>query len=177
MILLGQILLAFGTLSLLAIGGANAVLPEMHRLLVDVHHWMDDATFSQLFALAQAAPGPNILAASVMGWHIAGPAGMAAATLGMLVPAACLAWVMAGLTIRLRGNTWMKPAQFGLVPIAVGLIAASGLIMAQASTSVASGTGWLSFLIIGASTVFVWRTKYSPLWVLAGGGLLGLALL
>ncbi|WP_421995639.1 chromate transporter [Roseococcus sp.] len=172
MILLGQILLAFGTLSLVAIGGANAVLPEMHRLVVEVHGWMDDATFTQLFAMAQAAPGPNILAASVMGWHVAGAAGMAAATLGMLVPSACLAWIMAGLTIRLRGNTWMKPAQFGLVPIAVGLIAASGLIMAQAA-----GTNWLSFGIIAASTVFVWRTKYSPLWVLLAGGLLGLALL
>nr|WP_314071288.1 chromate transporter [uncultured Roseococcus sp.] len=172
MILLGQILIAFATLSLLAIGGANAVLPEMHRLLVDVHHWMDDATFTQLFALAQAAPGPNILAASVMGWHIAGPAGMMVATLGMLVPAACLAWIMAGLTIRLRGNTWMKPAQFGLVPIAVGLIAASGLIMAQATV-----TGWVALVIVIAATLFVWRTKYSPLWVLLAGGLVGLVLL
>ncbi|MBS7811946.1 chromate transporter [Roseococcus pinisoli] len=172
MILLGQILIAFATLSLLAIGGANAVLPEMHRLLVDVHHWMDDATFTQLFALAQAAPGPNILAASVMGWHIAGPAGMMVATLGMLVPAACLAWIMAGLTIRLRGNTWMKPAQFGLVPIAVGLIAASGLIMAQATV-----TGWAALVIVIAATLFVWRTKYSPLWVLLAGGLVGLVLL
>nr|WP_249681196.1 chromate transporter [Roseococcus pinisoli] len=170
--MLGQILIAFATLSLLAIGGANAVLPEMHRLLVDVHHWMDDATFTQLFALAQAAPGPNILAASVMGWHIAGPAGMMVATLGMLVPAACLAWIMAGLTIRLRGNTWMKPAQFGLVPIAVGLIAASGLIMAQATV-----TGWAALVIVIAATLFVWRTKYSPLWVLLAGGLVGLVLL
>lgn len=172
MILLGQILLAFATLSLLAIGGANAVLPEMHRLLVEVHQWMDDATFTQLFALAQAAPGPNILAASVMGWHIAGAAGMMMATLGMLVPAACLAWIMAGLTIRLRGNTWMKPAQFGLVPIAVGLIAASGLIMAQATV-----TSWVALLIVAMATLFVWRTKYSPLWVLLAGGLVGLVLL
>jgi len=172
MILLLQILLAFGTLSLLAIGGANAVLPEMHRLVVEVHGWMDDATFSQLFALAQAAPGPNILAASVMGWHIAGPSGMAMATIGMLLPAAILAFTMQGLTHRLRGNTWLKPAQFGLVPLAVGLIAGSGVIMAQAA-----GTDWLSFAIIAVSTVFVWRTKYSPLWVLAGGGALGLLLL
>lgn len=172
MTLLLQILLAFGTLSLLAIGGANAVLPEMHRLVVEVHGWMDDATFTQLFALAQAAPGPNILAASVMGWHIAGPAGLAMATIGMLVPAAILAWAMAGLTHRLRGNTWLKPAQFGLVPVAVGLIAASGVIMADAA-----GTGWITVAIIAASTAFVWRTKYSPLWVLAGGGALGLLLL
>ncbi|HZH45558.1 MAG TPA: chromate transporter [Roseococcus sp.] len=171
MSLLAQLLLTFATLSLLAIGGANAVLPEMHRQLVVIHGWLDDATFTQLFALAQAAPGPNILAASVMGWRIAGPAGLAVATLGMLLPAAALAWGVAGVTHRLRGAAWLKPAQFGLVPVAVGLIAASGLIMAEAA-----GTGWAAWAIIAASAAFVWRTGFSPLWVLAGGGLLGLAL-
>ena len=79
---------------------------------------------------------------------------------------------MGGLTHRLRGNTWLKPAQFGLVPVAVGLIGASGIIMSNSA-----GTNALSFAIIAVSTVFVWRTKRSPLWVLAGGGALGLALL
>ena len=171
--LLLQILLTFAILSLVAVGGANAVLPEMHRQLVDLHHWLDDATFSQLYALAQAAPGPNILVASVMGWHIAGPAGMAAATIGMLLPAAILAWIMAGLVHRLRGATWLKPAQGGLVPIAIGLLLAAGVIMAEAS----SAFGLLPLLIVAASAVFVWRTSYSPLWVLAGGAALGLVLL
>ncbi|MBY0338550.1 MAG: chromate transporter [Acetobacteraceae bacterium] len=172
MTLLLQLLLTFSTLSLLAIGGANAVLPEMHRQLVEIHGWLDDATFSQLFALAQAAPGPNILAASVMGWRIAGPAGLAVATIGMLLPAAILAWFVAGLTQRLRGATWLKPAQFGLVPVAIGLIAASGVIMTEAA-----GSSWLAWGIVAASTIFVWRTGFSPLWVLAGGGALGLLLL
>jgi chromate transporter len=168
-----QILLTFAILSLVAVGGANAVLPEMHRQLVELHHWLDDATFSQLYALAQAAPGPNILVASVMGWHIAGPAGMAAATIGMLLPAAILAWIMAGLVHRLRGATWLKPAQGGLVPIAIGLLLAAGMIMAEAS----SAFGVLPLLIVAASALFVWRTSYSPLWVLAGGAALGLVLL
>lgn len=172
MTLLVQLLLTFGMLSLLAIGGANAVLPEMHRQLVDIHGWLDDATFSQLFALAQAAPGPNILAASIMGWRIAGPAGLGAATIGMLLPAAILAWGVAGLTHRLSAAPWLKPAQFGLVPVAVGLIAASGVIMAEATA-----TSWLSYAIIAGSTAFVWRTGFSPLWVLAAGGVIGLALL
>ncbi len=159
---------AFATLSLLAIGGANAVLPEMHRQLVEIHGWLEDATFGQLFALAQAAPGPNILAASVMGWHIAGPAGLAAATVGMLLPASLLAWGVAGLTQRLAGAAWLKPAQFGLVPVAVGLIAASGVIMA-----LAAGDGWLPWAVICASALFVWRTAFSPLWVLAAGGAIG----
>lgn len=173
MTLLLQILWTFSILSLVAIGGANSVLPEMHRQLVEIHRWMDDATFSQLYALAQAAPGPNILVSSVMGWRIAGPAGMAVATIGMLVPAAILAWIVAGLTMRLRGARWLKPAQGGLVPVAVGLLLAAGVIMAEASGQV----GWQALPIVAVSALFVWRTSYSPLWVLAGGGVLGLLVL
>ena len=180
MTLLLQILLTFSVLSLVAVGGANAVLPEMHRQLVELRGWLDDATFAQLYALAQAAPGPNILVASVMGWRIAGGAGLAmsmlglvVATLGMLVPSAVLAWGMAGLTHRLRGAAWLKPAQAGLVPVAIGLILAAGITMAQA----AQGHGVLPLLVTAASTLFVWRTEYSPLWVLAGGGVLGVLLL
>lgn len=173
MILLLQILGTFSILSLVAIGGANSVLPEMHRQLVEIRGWMDDATFSQLYALAQAAPGPNILVASVMGWRIAGPPGMAVATLGMLLPAAFLAWTVAGLTMRLRGAPWLKPAQGGLVPVAVGLLLAAGVIMAQASGQV----GWQALPIVAAAGLFVWRTSFSPLWVLAGGGVLGLLVL
>jgi chromate transporter len=164
-----QILFTFSVLSLVAIGGANAVLPEMHRQLVELRGWLDDATFSQLYALAQAAPGPNILVASVMGWRIAGAGGMAAATFGMLVPAAVLAWYMAGLMHRLRGAAWLKPAQGGLVPVAIGLILAAGITMAEAVHS----HGVMPLVVVAVSTLFVWRTNYSPLWVLAGGGVLG----
>lgn len=164
-----QILLTFSILSLVAVGGANAVLPEMHRQLVEIHAWLDDATFSQLYALAQAAPGPNILVASVMGWRIAGAGGMAAATVGMLVPAAVLAWGVAGLTHRLRGAPWLKPAQGGLVPVAIGLILAAGITMAQASHT----HGVMPLVVVAASTLVVWRTDYNPLWMLAGGGVLG----
>jgi len=173
MTLLLQILVTFSILSLVAVGGANAVLPEMHRQLVELRGWLDDATFSQLYALAQAAPGPNILVASVMGWRIGGWGGMAMATVGMLLPAAVLAWIMAGLVHRLRGAAWLKPAQGGLVPVAVGLLLAAGLVMAEAS----SQFGLLPLAVVAASSVFVWRTNYSPLWVLAGGGVLGLVLL
>jgi chromate transporter len=173
MTLLLQILVTFSILSLVAVGGANAVLPEMHRQLVELHGWLDDATFAQLYALAQAAPGPNILVASVMGWRIGGWGGMAMATVGMLLPAAVLAWIMAGLVQRLRGAPWLKPAQGGLVPIAVGLLLAAGLVMAEAS----SQFGVLPLVVVAVSSVFVWRTNYSPLWVLVGGGVLGSILL
>lgn len=173
MTLLLQILVTFSILSLVAVGGANAVLPEMHRQLVELRGWLDDATFAQLYALAQAAPGPNILVASVMGWRIGSWGGMAMATVGMLLPAAVLAWIMAGLVQRLRGAPWLKPAQGGLVPVAVGLLLAAGLVMAEAS----SQFGLLPLVVVAVSSVFVWRTNYSPLWVLVGGGVLGSILL
>jgi chromate transporter len=171
--LLLQVLLTFSMLSLVAIGGANSALPEMHRQLVELRGWMDGHTFGQLYALAQVAPGPNILVAGVMGWRIAGPAGMAVATIGMLLPAAILAWCVEGLTSRLRGARWLRPAQAGLVPLAVGFLLAGGVVMARTSTEV----GWPALAIAAVSTLFVWRSSRSPLWVLGGGGVLGLALL
>jgi chromate transporter len=80
---------------------------------------------------------------------------------------------MAGLVQRLRGAPWLKPAQGGLVPIAVGLLLAAGLVMAEAS----SQFGLLPLVVVAVSSVFVWRTSYSPLWVLVGGGVLGSILL
>jgi chromate transporter len=171
--LLLQLLGTFALLSLLAVGGANTVLPEMQRQLVERHGWLDDATFAELYALAQAAPGPNILVASVMGWWIAGAGGLVMATLGMLVPPALLAWGMAGLTHRLRHAPWLRPAQAGLVPVAIGLMLAAGIVMAGAA---AVEGGWLGPLIVLAGALVIWRTGWSPMWVLAGGGLAGLLL-
>jgi chromate transporter len=165
------LLITFAGLSLVAVGGATAVLPEMHRVLVVEHGWMDDATFAQLYALAQAAPGPNILIASAMGWHVAGAAGLVAATIGMLAPAAVLAWMVGGFTQRLAGHAWLRVVQTGLVPVAVGLMLASGIVMADAS-----GTGPLALAITGASALFVWGTDRNPLWALAAGGVAGLVL-
>lgn len=160
----------FCLLSLLSVGGANAMLPEMHRILVVRHGFLDDATFAQLYALAQAAPGPNILVASLMGWRIAGFQGLAAGTLGMLLPAATLAWTVGGLTERLKGKAWLAWVKSGLVPVAIGLICAAGLTMARASAA----ESWWWLALTAPATVVIWRTEISPLWVLAAGGVIGL---
>lgn len=164
-----DLLLTFCMLSLLAVGGANALAPEMHRILVDARGWMDDATFTQLYALAQAAPGPNILSASVMGMAIGGWGGMALATFGILTPAACLAWTVAGWLDRLKGAWWIKPAQAGLVPLALGLMGASGFILGEAAAAF-----FLAPFITAGAALFIWRSDRSPLYVLLAGGLVGL---
>jgi chromate transporter len=164
-----DILLQFALLSILAVGGANALAPEMHRLLVDSLHWMDDQTFSQLYALAQAAPGPNILSASVLGMHLGGFLGMLAATVGILGPASCIAFAVGGAIDRLKNAWWIKPAQAGLVPVALGLMLASGYILGDAAF-----TFWAAPLITVAMAVFVWLSNRNPLWMLLAGGIVGM---
>ena len=156
---LWQLAIGFGTLSLIAVGGGIAVVPEMHRLVVDVHGWMGDARFAQLFALAQAAPGPNVLVVGLIGWQVAGLVGMLVATAAMTVPAGILAFGFSRLRTRLRGNAKLRLVERGLVPIAVGLILAA--------------TGWVAVALTDFSTLFVWRSDRSPLWVLAAGAVAG----
>lgn len=167
-----QIALGFGAISLVSVGGGIAVLPEMHRLVVDTHGWMDSADFARRFALAQAAPGPNVLVVGLFGWHVAGVLGMLVATIAMTLPTSVMAFGFSRLRARLAGRFWLRVVERGLVPIAVGLIAASGLILAQGTS-----TGWLPAAVTAASAVFVWRTDFSPLWVLGAGAIVGLAFL
>ena len=74
----------YAQLSLLAVGGVVTVLPEMQRAVVEVRGWMAPAEFAALFALAQAAPGPNMMVATLVGWRVAGLPGALVATLGMI---------------------------------------------------------------------------------------------
>jgi chromate transporter len=165
---LWQIAVGFAAVSLISVGGGIAVIPEMSRLVVDVHGWMDQARFTQLFALAQAAPGPNILVVGLIGWHVAGLAGMLVATAAMTVPAGVLAYGFSRLRRRLAGNTVLTLVEKGLVPIALGLIMAAGVILAQKATG-----GWLTAALVAGSTLFVWRTERSPLWIIGLGAATG----
>ncbi|MBU8539120.1 chromate transporter [Falsiroseomonas tokyonensis] len=165
---LGQLALGFLAISLIAVGGGIAVVPEMNRLVVDVHGWMSDARFAQLFALAQAAPGPNVLVVGLIGWHVGGLAGMLVATLAMTGPAGLLAFGFSRMRSRLAGARWLRVTERGMVPVAVGLIFSSGVILTQAAA-----VNWLALAVSVGSTIFVWRSNRSPLWVLAVGALIG----
>jgi len=172
-----ELFVFFLKLSLLAVGGANAAVPEMHRGVVELRGWMTDEIFTQGYALAAAAPGPNVLFVAVIGWHVAGAQGLTAALLGFLGPTFLLAWGVATLTQRLAGDWRLAALRGGLVPVAIGLILATGLVTGAAA---ARGTGAeiaVSVAITLAAAVFTWRSRFSPLWALAAGGVLGLLLL
>jgi chromate transporter len=159
----------FAIISLIAIGGANATVPEIHRQIVDTLHWMDNAGFAELIAVAQIAPGPNVIIVSLIGWHLAGAAGLAVATLAMIVPSSALAFV-AGRTIARHGqNAFVKLAKRALAPIAVGLILASGAVMAQIADK-----GLLTLAVTLGMTAMVFFSRLNPLWGIVAGALLGL---
>lgn len=166
---LAEIAVTFAILSLMAIGGANATLPEIHRQIVNQLHWVDDATFAELIAVSQAAPGPNILIVSLIGWHVAGAAGLVAATLAMNAPSSLLAWLAGRSLSRLGKSEIVRLTKRALAPIAVALILASGLIMAEVADHAS-----LTLAATLVMTVLVFFTRLNPLWGIAAGGLLGL---
>jgi len=160
----------FGLMSLFAVGGGNAAIPEMHRIAVDVQHWMTDKQFADVFAISQMSPGPNVLIVTLIGYSVAGVGGALAATLAMCVPTAVLAYYVSRLFTRSSHSRWPAIIQAALVPLSIGLMSASGLILALASDRT-----WIGALVTVAAAVLAFATRLNPLWMLLAGGCLGFA--
>jgi chromate transporter len=157
-------------MSLFAVGGANSAIPEMHRIAVDVQHWMNDRQFADIFAISQLSPGPNVLIVTLIGYHVAGIVGALAATVAMCGPTAVLAYYVSGLLARSSHSRWPAVIQAALVPLSIGLMGASGLILA-----LTSDRSWVAGLITVAAAVLAFATRLNPLWMLLAGGALGFA--
>ncbi|MGI4855886.1 MAG: chromate transporter [Janthinobacterium lividum] len=162
--------LIFSQLSLLAFGGGNTVLPEMQRQVVEVHHWMTGREFSALFALAQAAPGPNMMIVTLIGWHVAGLAGLLVTSVAKFGPSSLVTILALHAWDRAKDRPWRSLVQRGLLPVTAGLVAASALLIAEASDHT-----WLPWLITAACALLASRTRVHPLWLLAAGSLIGLS--
>ena len=165
---LSALAVIFGQLSVVAFGGGNTTLPEMHRQVVDVHHWMTGTDFAALYALAQAAPGPNLMVAPLIGWHVAGLAGMLVTALAMFGPSSVLTIVALRLWRRFRHRPWRRAVQAGLVPISTGLVAASATII-----TLAVDRAWIFVALTAISAAVLLRFKVHPLWMLALGAAVG----
>jgi chromate transporter len=162
--------LQFAGLSLMAFGGANAVIPEIHRQAVDVRHWMTDQDFAALFAIAQAAPGPNFLVTTLVGWKAAGLPGALVATAAMCSPSCLLTFWVAKAWDRYRETTWRIAVGAGLAPVTVGFVFSSAFILARAADK-----EWRLGLVTAASAAVVYFTRLNPLWCLLAAATLGMA--
>ena len=167
------------SLSLLSIGGAITTVSDMHRFLVDEQHWLTDTQFNASIAIAQAAPGPNVLFIALMGWNVGlnaggmltGLAGVFVAMLGILIPSTTLTYLAAQWGHRNRELRAVRAFKQGMAPIVVALLVATGWILAESN-----GGGlqhWPVWLVTGVTALVVWRSKMHLLWLLGAGALLG----
>ena len=166
--ILADLALTFGVLSLIAFGGMPAVMPEMQRLVVEVKGWTTPSQFIQLFAIAQAAPGPNVLIVSLVGWRVAGLAGALVALLAVCAPAAVLSWWVADLWERFKDSPWRRAIQKAIAPLVVGLTLCGGYVIVTPATP-----DWRLWAIAVASATAVMTLKVNPLWLLGAGGAIG----
>lgn len=158
----------FMLLSLLSVGGAIATAPDMHRYVVVEHPWLSDAQFSASIALAQAAPGPNVLFVAAIGWHVAGPLGVLATMGGILLPSSVLALAVSRYGTAHREARPVRVFVAGMAPLTLGLLLATGWLLAQPARGHP-----VELALVALSTLLMWRTRISPIWLIAGGGLVG----
>jgi chromate transporter len=159
----------FALLSLFAIGGANAAIPEMHRLAVDAQHWMTDRQFADMFAISQISPGPNVIIVTLIGYHVAGISGALVATAAMTGPTCLAAYLIARVWDRFKHARWRTAIQGGLVPVSLGLMAASAFVVARAADHT-----WLAGAVTLATALLATFTRLNPLWAFAAAAVIGL---
>ena len=179
------------SISLLAVGGAIATAPDMHRFLVERQGWLTDLQFNASIAIAQAAPGPNVLFIALLGWNIglnAGGATGAAATLGasswllgllgaaltmagIMLPSSTLTWMATRWAHRHRERRSVRAFKQGMAPVVIGLLLATAWLLGSAHSNPA--TDWALWLLTAVCALLVWRTRLHLLWLLGAGALLG----
>ncbi len=177
----------FATLSLLAVGGAITTAPDMHRYLVNDQQWLTEAQFTSSIALAQAAPGPNVMFVALMGWNVglnAGGglgagwvgwvyafAGVFIAMFGIMLPSSTLTYMAARWGHQNRELRAVRAFKQGMAPIVIALLIATGWLLIAGHNQLAKD--WPLWLLALTSMILVWKTKTHLLWILGAGALLG----
>jgi chromate transporter len=171
-----QLVILFGSLSLMSIGGGNAVLPEMHLRSVSQDHWLTNAQFADLFSISQTAPGPSILIVGMVGYAaglpvggvMGGVIGGVIATAAMVIPAASLVYGITLFWQKAEQSKWRIAVEKGFAPLTVGLILASSLVMSRAADH-----DWKAYTLTAICTLIFVRTKLNPLLIVAVAGVIG----
>ncbi|ACB32346.1 Chromate transporter [Leptothrix cholodnii SP-6] len=182
-----QLLGHFAALSLLSVGGAITVASDLHRRLVLDHHWLSDGQFSASIALAQAAPGPNLLFVGLVGWHVGlnagattglNAGGYATATAGLLLslsgallPSSVLTLTATRWARRHRDDRAVRAFKQGMAPLVIGMMLATAAVLNLASGPLLPH--WPMWALSAAAAWAVWATGVHLLWLLAAGALLG----
>lgn len=156
--------------SMMAIGGGVIMLaPDVHSYVVDIHHLITSEQFAAAFTLAQAAPGPNLLFVTLIGWQIGGLKGALATTLAVIVPSSALTLVILRIASRTTDSRLARAFKAGMAPLSVGLLAAAAWVLGTAA-----GVSFRSGLLVVLTIGLILRTKLNPVLLIAGGAVAGL---
>lgn len=170
---LGGLAWHLAVLSLTAIGGGVVlVAPDVHQYVAVRNHWLTDQQFAAAYALAQAAPGPNLLFVSLVGWMIKGWTGAIVVTLAAILPSSCLVLAL-GTFIRRHGGgqgRWAAALRDALAPLAAGMLAGAAWTFLNVADA-----GWRGIALALAAAVAAYASKLNPLWLIALGALAGAA--
>ena len=171
-----DIVVLFGSLSLLSIGGGNTVLPDMHSRSVGQYHWLSGSQFADLFSLAQTTPGPSILIVAMVGYGaglsvggvLGGILGGVIAAVAMVAPAAGLVYWITLFWQRAQESRWRSAVEKGFAPLTVGLILATSLVMSRAADH-----DWRAYALTALCTLIFVRSTINPLFVVGVAAVVG----
>ena len=177
----------FLSLSLLAVGGAIILAPDMHRFLVEENHWLTDQQFSSSIALAQSAPGPNVLFVGLIGWNVGLNAGaglgggwisvalsalgMLISLLGIMLPSSILTYTTTRWAHKHRDNRGVRAFKLGMAPVVIALLVSTGWLLTASHNE--PMRDWPLWVLTLVAMGLVWRTRIHLLWLIGAGALLG----
>lgn len=177
----------FLSLSLLAVGGAIITAPDMHRFLVDENQWLTEQQFSSSIALAQSAPGPNVLFVGLMGWNVGLNAGaglgggwisvalsalgMLISLLGIMLPSSVLTYTTTRWAHKHRDNRGVRAFKLGMAPVVIALLVSTGWLLTASHNE--PMRDWPLWVLTLVAMGLVWRTRIHLLWLIGAGALLG----
>jgi chromate transporter len=154
-------------LSLLQVGGALAIAPDLHRLVVEKLALLTDAQFAASIAIAQSSPGPNTLYVAIVGYQAAGLAGALLAQAAVLAPSSALALAVGRWGRARQERRALLAFKAGMAPISIALLCSTSWII------VSDAPGWRHVLLAVAAAALVWRTRIHILWIIGAGALAG----
>ena len=177
----------FLSLSLLAVGGAIILAPDIHRFLVDENQWLTEQQFSSSIALAQSAPGPNVLFVGLMGWNVGLNAGaglgggwisvalsalgMLISLLGIMLPSSILTYTTTRWAHKHRENRGVRAFKLGMAPVVIALLVSTGWLLTASHNE--PMRDWPLWVLTLVAMGLVWRTRIHLLWLIGAGALLG----
>ena len=186
-----SLFLHFVSLSLLAVGGAITTAPDIHRYLVDEQHWLTHYQFTSSVAIAQGAPGPNVMFVALMGWNVGMNAaagmsptptmlyavmlallGVLVTMVGIIVPSATLTFFSTQWAHKNRDLKGVRAFKAGLAPLVMSLLVATGWLLTGNHDNYLED--WPMWALAAVTTVIVWRTQTHLLVLLSVGAVLGM---